>query len=126
MLAKLLDQDRHARIYISSKMTGLPEWGYPGFFAAEARLREMGFNNIFNPAFNDDSRPRCELLAIDLIEICTTVDFVVVFGDWQSSAGACCEVAVAREIEKKIFDLDTGIEVDTLWCHYGKIRTRLG
>lgn len=39
-------------IYVAGPMSGLPEWNYPAFFAAEDRLRAEGWN-VKNPAAKD-------------------------------------------------------------------------
>jgi hypothetical protein len=39
-------------IYIAGPMSGIPEWNYPAFFAAEDKLRGEGWT-VFNPAAKD-------------------------------------------------------------------------
>jgi len=37
-------------LYIAGPMSGLPDSNYPAFFAAEDRLRAVGYHRILNPA----------------------------------------------------------------------------
>ena len=39
------------KLYIAGPMSGLPEWNYPAFHAAEAQLRAAGYETL-NPALN--------------------------------------------------------------------------
>ena len=39
------------KIYLSGPMTGLPEWGFPAFYAAEAKWIAAGWA-VMNPARN--------------------------------------------------------------------------
>lgn len=40
-------------IYIAGPMSGIPEWNYPAFHAAEAKLKAEGWR-VFNPAKKDE------------------------------------------------------------------------
>lgn len=86
------------RIYIAGPMTGLPDFNYPAFNAAAARLRALGFE-VENPAENPE--PHCGSwlgymrMAIRQISQC---DGVVLLPGWQQSKGARIEHQLATNL----------------------------
>jgi hypothetical protein len=83
-------------------MTGLPEYNFPAFHAAEARLRARGYD-VANPArhgviegaqWQDYMR-----LAITALMTC---DGVAVLTGWQQSRGATIEVDIARRLSMPV------------------------
>ncbi len=86
------------RLYLSSKMTGLPDLGYPLFNAAEKALRQLGCE-VSNPAqyppLPSDTWNSC--LKRDLVDM-LQCDGVAVFGDYLSSPGSQLEVRTALAV----------------------------
>lgn len=94
-------------IYLSGPMSGLPNFGYPIFNAAAARLRSMG-HAVFNPAetFGGDSTLRKEqYLIVDYaaVQVCDTV---VMLPGWESSEGATTERVIALSLGKTVYGYD--------------------
>jgi len=83
-------------IYISGRMTGLPDYNYPAFFRAEERLRQMGHNPI-NPARVNwlPGMTYDEIIATDLAIIATTADALYMLPQWFLSMGAMQEHSLA-------------------------------
>lgn len=103
------------RIYIAGPMTGLPEFNYPAFNAAAARLRSLGFD-VENPAENP--MPNCGTwrgymrMALRQLVQC---DGVVLLPDWQQSKGARIEYWLASQLELVIaaeIDVQHGPEAE--------------
>lgn len=105
------------KIYVAGPMRGIPEFNFPAFHAATARLRAAG-HEVFNPAERDiqyhgvdiskGNADGCEekaakdhgfnlreALKDDLEFICLHADAVAVLPGWEKSRGAQAEVATA-------------------------------
>lgn len=94
------------RIYLAGPMTGLPEYNFPAFHAAAAKLRAAG-HFVFNPAENangDTSLPRAVYMRQDIQAILDT-EAIVVLPGWTQSRGASLEVRIGRELEHPVFNL---------------------
>ena len=93
------------RVYIASKMAGLPGLGYESFDKMEEKLVKKFNWDIVNPAsylYDDDDKytyTRVMYRDFRLIEKC---DSIYLFGDWTDSPGAQCELALARLLNKEI------------------------
>lgn len=106
------------QIYIAGPMSGLPEFNFPAFFAAEDKLKAEGFI-VFNPANKDVEKTiddESYLTGDNVLLIEKGFDFreaylwdiqKVIEGDaiymlpgWERSPGACGEHAVAVAIQK--------------------------
>lgn len=108
------DDSHAARIYLAGPMRGYPEFNYPAFHAAAAKLRDLGFE-VFNPAEcfdGDTSLPFETYMQRDLQEVVSWADEVWVLPGWQQSVGARIEVTVARAIGLRVVDYETEREVD--------------
>lgn len=108
---KMFKDSQVKRLYISGKMTGLPDFGFGMFNSAAAVLRSFGFE-VFNPAETDEgdtSKPRPHYLRQDVKAIVDFADAVIVLNNWKMSKGALLEVHVARELELPIYDYDLSI-----------------
>lgn len=89
-------------------MTGLPDNNYPVFNTVADMLREMNFQ-IYNPAewedrYNDGKFNVQFAFADYSTYICREADAVVVLKGWQKSVGANAEVALARAVQKPVYD----------------------
>lgn len=86
-------------LYIAGPMTGLPEFNFPAFNAAEEWLRESGYETR-NPARHGAGEPGQEWSDYmrrdipDLLEC----EGVALLGGWEKSRGARLEVTIAEEL----------------------------
>lgn len=90
-------------IYVSGPMTGIPEHNFPAFAEASERLRAAGYL-VINPAENwggatDTTREQCMRLDIQQVLV---ADGLALLPGWEQSAGARCEVDVARQVSTPI------------------------
>jgi hypothetical protein len=93
-------------VYISGKMSGMPEWNFPAFMAADARLREAGYYTV-NPAeLNPHDTPWVDCLRKDLRYL-TDVDGIAMIPGWENSRGARLELAVAIGLGLFVIDAIT-------------------
>jgi hypothetical protein len=99
------------KLYLSSKMTGLPAENYPAFFNMERILREQG-HAIINPAkigkdldsiFSNPTRR--DYLTADILEL-LECDGIVLFGNWIKSSGALLERQIAHQLGMSVFIFD--------------------
>ena len=105
------------RLYIAGPMTGLPAWNFPAFDGAAVYLRGCGYE-VTNPADLDraagfsEGQPTAPAgflraaMKRDLAAICDC-DGIAVLEGWQSSMGACIEVALAVRLGLRIIDAET-------------------
>lgn len=107
-------------VYLAGPMRGIPEFNFPAFFAAEARLVADGWG-VFNPAAMDTSTgfvPTAlsgdedlsglgfslrNALGNDLEFITRRADAVAVLPGWEDSKGARAEVATAHALGLPVF-----------------------
>ncbi len=85
------------KIYLSGKMTGLPDYGFGAFREATAVLREQG-HEVFSPHETDGgdvSKSWEYYMKIDIAEV-TRSDAVVVLPGWETSKGVKEETRIAR------------------------------
>lgn len=110
------------RLYLAGPMRGKPQFNFPAFDAAAARLRAQG-HTVFSPAERDRQdgfNPSPETtgheevhdmsyyMAIDLPEVCKAQGIALLPG-WEDSEGSRIEVTVGVALRKQIFDADTMI-----------------
>lgn len=104
-------------IYIAGPMTGIPEFNFPAFHAAEAMLKAEG-HTVVNPARHDEEQgldvtgltgfeapdgfDLTETLLWDLEQV-AHVDVVYLLRGWENSKGARAEVALARALGKEVW-----------------------
>lgn len=112
--------DRPGHLYVAGPMRGYPQFNFPAFDDAAARLRAAGYD-VFNPADRDRQIHGADLvdkahtgdeaqivtthgfdlraaLAADTAWICRHADGLAVLPGWESSKGANAEVALARAL----------------------------
>lgn len=90
-------------VYLSGRMTGLPDYNYPAFFALEDKIAEVAGSavQVVNPANTGvqegwgfkDYLSKC---LIDMLQMGVTK--VITMDDWVLSKGAKLEVHVAKEL----------------------------
>lgn len=92
--------------YIAGPMTGIEDYNYPAFHAAEAMLRERyPDDEIINPATQfdgDQTLPRVVYLR-RAVENVLRADRVFTLDRWITSDGACLEVLIARQIGVEVW-----------------------
>lgn len=106
-------------IYLAGPMRGIPNFNFPAFDYAAAKLRKRGYK-VFNPADRDRAKygdaiannaagseehasksigfSIREALLADLEWICRHADTVAVLPGWETSRGAAAEIATAKAL----------------------------
>jgi hypothetical protein len=115
------------KIYVAGPMRGIPEFNFPAFHKAAARLRSEG-HEVFNPAERDiahhgkdiskGNAAGCEKLAAaehgfnlrealkdDLVYICLEADAIALLPGWEASKGANAELATAKALGLGVIEL---------------------
>lgn len=115
------------RIYVAGPMRGIPEFNFPAFHAATAKLRADG-HHVFNPAERDNERhgkdiskgnmAGCEkaaakehgfslreALAEDCDFICREADAIALLPGWENSKGAKAELALSEALGHQVMHL---------------------
>lgn len=115
------------KIYVAGPMRGIPEFNFPAFNAAAAKLRAEG-HTVFNPAERDNERHGTDIskgnatgdealaakehgfnlreaLGIDLDFICAEADAIALLPGWQNSKGARAEHATAVALGLWVLEL---------------------
>jgi hypothetical protein len=115
------------RCYVAGPMRGIPEFNFPAFHAAAAKLRAEGWE-VFNPAEKDNERHGTDIskgnvtgdediaakqhgfnlreaLGIDLAYICGKADAIALLPGWETSKGANAERATAVALGLEIIML---------------------
>lgn len=102
-------------------MSGIPEFNFPAFHAAERDLLRRGYA-VLNPARNFDGetgQAREAYMLVDLKNV-LRADVVFVLDGWEKSRGALVEVLVGRETGKTISSLgDEGDDEGEPWAVRG-------
>ncbi len=114
------------KIYVAGPMRGYPQFNFPAFLDAAAKLRTAG-HEVFSPAehdmaggfdpsgcngsFDDPKYLRQgfslrEALCADLTWICTHADGVALLPGWEKSLGATAEQATALALGLGAWELD--------------------
>ena len=81
-------------VYISGKMSGLPEYNRPAFMDAERRLKELDFV-VLNPAWNPEGLDYENYMDIAFAMVRAS-DILVTLPGFEDSRGARAEVAYAE------------------------------
>lgn len=104
------------RVYISGRMTGLPEWNFPAFHAAAAAWRAAGWD-VVNPAeaFNG----RTDLPYKDYVQndvaVLKTCDAIAMLPGWDDpeARGSVWEWGIARGLlGLYVFDATRPVPMD--------------
>lgn len=98
------------RVYLSGRMSGLPDNNYPAFHAAAARLRASGYE-VENPAENP--APACGTWAgymrIAIVQL-ATCDAIALLPGWEHSKGARLENLIATALGMRTVFVGHGSE----------------
>lgn len=90
-MAKITERDV---LYICGPMSGLPEYNYPAFNAAEKAIRERFGCRVLNPARQPDGLEYDEYMRRGCADV-VSASVVVVLDGWRKSPGAVVEMATA-------------------------------
>ncbi len=94
------------RCYIAGPMTGLPEFNFPAFRAAEEWVRARGFEPV-NPINNGLPKEAPWQLHMRAdISMLVTCDAVALLPGWQKSRGASLEHHIAKRLGLNIFRME--------------------
>ena len=99
-----------ARLYVAGPMTGLPDYNYPAFAEAAARLRAVGYE-VESPA-EPGQVPGWEwtdYLRRGLRQM-LTCDGVALLPGWVSSRGASKEAEVAELVGMRLWGVDEWVK----------------
>lgn len=108
-IATLCDSVQPDAVYVAGPMRGIPDRNYPAFFAAEARLQDLGYV-VVNPARIEDKYSGNDwtgCMRRDLAIISLRCRSVAVLPGWENSPGASLEVHVAKALGMEILDAVT-------------------
>lgn len=96
-----------AKIYIAGPMSGLPEYNYPAFHAAEARLKAAGYETL-NPANNPEQDSWEGYMRAAIAQVVQADGIAYLPGSY-SSRGARLELRLAEDLRMKTAPLDSWI-----------------
>lgn len=91
-------------VYLSGPMTGYPEYNFPAFHDAEARLGLMGYD-VFNPArsFNGDTGRPYQDYVVEDIRLLQRADAIYLLPGWNGpgARGSVWEWGIATQIFRR-------------------------
>ena len=116
------------KIYLAGPMRGIPQFNFPAFHAAAAKLKAQG-HEVFNPAARDEDMYGSlvgtsnatgdpieaeqnfgltirEALAADMKFICEEAEAIAMLPGWKKSKGATAEHATATALGLKVIWLE--------------------
>jgi len=106
------------KLYLAGPMRGIPNFNFPAFDYAAAKLRAAGFE-VFSPAERDRqtygseieinptgdeskvANPECTIndcMAADCEWICRNANAIALLPGWEKSSGANAELALAKAL----------------------------
>lgn len=95
------------KLYVSGPMTGLPEWNFPAFNTAAAKVRSLGYEAVNPVDINPDPATPWEMcLRSDLKALCDCDGIVMIHG-WEHSKGAHLELMVAHRLAMPVFFINS-------------------
>lgn len=115
------------KVYLAGPMRGIPEFNFPAFHSAAAKLRSEG-HFVFSPAEKDNERHGTDIskgnangdeevaakehgfslreaLGVDLGWICAEAEAIALLPGWQNSKGATAELATARALGLEVIEI---------------------
>lgn len=102
-------------VYLAGPMTGIPNYNFPAFMEAAAKLRDLGLS-VFNPAEKDleewgtieevlKNANYRDCLRKDLNYLLDHADAIALLPNWENSKGVAAEVALAKALKLPIMYL---------------------
>lgn len=101
-------------LYIAGPMRGVPDFNFPAFAEAAAKLRAAGYGVVSPHELHSGALnlPWSEYMRRDIAILCSgAVGGVALLPGWEDSQGAKLEVAVAHATGMSVQRLDTWLEV---------------
>lgn len=100
------------KLYLSGKMSGLPDLGFVLFNRAAAQLRAIGYEVVNPVEINDD--PEAEWLSCIKVDLdyLATCDGIALLPNWEDSFGAKIENLVAQRLGLAVMDVTDLIELE--------------
>ena len=95
------------KVYIAGPMSGLPEWNYPAFNAAEAQLVALG-HDVLNPAKNPPQRCWEDYMRAGIAQV-LRADGIAYLPNSHQSRGARLEKLIGTELGLDIRPLEAWI-----------------
>lgn len=95
------------KVYIASKMTGIPNYNIEEFDRVAERLMDLGFE-VVSPALiakEYGTEHSKEFYMRRCVELILSVDAIVLFGDWRNSECAKFECSLAKQLNLPIFEV---------------------
>ncbi len=98
-------------VYISGKITGMPNGNKFKFEAAEKHLTMHGYDAINPHKLPDNHNKSWESYMRECTKALSSVDMVVVLDCWKQSRGAVREVMMAKFLRIPVVDIETMCDV---------------
>ena len=97
-------------VYIAGPMTDLPEFNFPAFNRAAAKLRSEGFD-VTNPAELHSHTDRSwEFYMRSALRAMLDCEQIYMLVGWSDSRGACMELDIARKLGLTVkYECDTTV-----------------
>lgn len=99
-------------VYISGKITGMPNLNKHKFDAAEKHLTMYGYDAINPHKLPDNHDKSWESYMRECTKALSNVDMVVVLDCWKHSRGAVREVMMAKFLGIPVVDIETMQDVE--------------
>lgn len=102
-------------LYVAGPMTGLPEFNYPAFNAAQSALEGLG-HLVLNPTSAERHNPTpgtpqaWDWYMRHCLRMVLEVDGLALLDGWEGSRGASLEVTVARALDLDVRPLAAWLE----------------
>lgn len=93
-------------LYIAGPMTGLQDFNYPAFFEAERQLKEVGWDNVINPARIGNRQLSWRKNMRQAIKALMDCDGMALLPGWGNSTGTLVEIGLASNL---------GISIAEIW-----------
>ena len=91
------------KTYISGPMTGLPDFNFPAFRAAAAKLRTAGLHVVDPSEINSDQTLSWHACMRKDIAALVDCDSIVMLKGWEASQGAQLEHHIATRLGMTVF-----------------------